>query len=344
MIRITVTASAVMLVIATSISTLRTPIAYAQQTPEPNFRHGYGVIYDDIITADATQAVTTCSALLSVLGEESSAEARNDAFVTLADAWARVQAIYILGGFEENAIDYPLLIDTFHHGNENIPAKLERAINSDSDPKTALFKNAYRTLTALDYLMFSGDWSTRRQLLSQLAAETVCSRLETLQADYISQRDAYLDDPKKAMTQMIDAVIQSAYKTRDWRIGQVAGLTRKTLGETLPENAQFPNNPEASWAAIGAIIDTHVRLLIKGTSINITSLAVAYGRGDLPEVQEAVKEAQTAYGAATFEDYYTNTEKMVPLYAALKNVQGALYDYVAASLGVSAGLVDSDGD
>ena len=179
--------------------------------------------------------------------------------------------------------------------------------------------------------------------LSQVAAETVCARLQTLHDDYVTQREAYLGDPKKAMASMIDAVIQSTYKTRDWRIGQVAGLTRKTLGKTLPENAQFPNNLEASWAAIGAIIDTHRRLLIKGTSINITTLAIGSGRGDLPQVQETLQEAQAAYDAATFSDY-TGAEKMEPLYAALKDVQSALYDHVAGSLGVSAGLVDSDGD
>ena len=343
MIRTIITASALALLIGASAIGLRAPTAHAQQTQEPDFRYGYGVVYDDIITADAANAVKQCEALRKQLSTNTSASVRHEAFVKLADAWGRVQAIYILGDFEENAVDYPLLIDTFHAGNEDIPAKLARAINSDSEPKTALFKNAYRTLTALDYLMFSDKWTERRMALSQVAAETVCSRLQTLHDDYVTQRTAYLDDPKKAMASMIDAIIQGTYKTRDWRIGQVAGLTRKTLGKTLPENAQFANNLEASWAAIGAIIDTHRRLLIKETSINITTLAIGSGRGDLPQVQMTLQDAQTAYDAATYSDY-TNTVKMEPLYAALKDVQSALYDHVAGSLGVSAGLVDADGD
>ena len=335
------TAAAVAL-LGTSFFAFRPPIAQAQQAPEPDFRYGFGVMYDNIIVSDAAQAVEDCTAMVTALGDDSDKDTRHDAFVTLASAWARAQAVYILGGYEENAVDYPLLIDTYHVGKEDIPAKLDRAIDSDSDPETALFKNSYRTLTALDYLL-TGDWSPRRSALSFVAANTVCERLDTLHTGYLAQREAFLDDQQNAMKLMINAVIQSAYKTRDWRIGEVAGLTRKTLGNVLPENAQFPNNLDASWAAIGAIIDTHRRLLTTTDSINIAKLAKGYGRGDLPEVQEALNDAQAAYDSATLEDF-TDTEKMIPLYEALKEVQSALYEHVAGSLGVPAGLVDADGD
>ena len=343
--RSTFATAATVVLLGISLVALEAPVSQvqAQESSEPDFRYGFSIIYDNIIVSDAALAVDECTAMVDVLNDDSGDDARHDAFVNLASAWARVQAVYVLGGYEENAVDYPLLIDTYHVGKEDIPAKLERAIASDSEPETALFKNSYRTLTALDYLLFSDEWSPRRKALSQLAADTVCARLDTLHTDYLAQREAFLDDQPNAMKLMINAVIQSAYKTRDWRIGEVAGLTRKTLGKVLPENAQFPNNLDASWATIGAIIDTHRRLLIKTDSINIAKLSAGYGRGDLPEVQTALNEAQAAYDAATVDDF-TSTETMIPLYSALKDVQSALYENVAGSLGVAAGLVDADGD
>ena len=73
MIRIFLAASAVTLLIAASAIGLRAPTAQAQQTSEPDFRYGYGVVYDEIITADAANAVEQCEALRSQLTTESSA-------------------------------------------------------------------------------------------------------------------------------------------------------------------------------------------------------------------------------------------------------------------------------
>jgi hypothetical protein len=313
------------------------PLAAAAQEVQP----AYEAIYDTILTGDAEDAVSACGALQGVLASDSTAQTRDAAFVAVAQGWGRVQAAYILGGYEMNAMDYPLLIDTFHAGNEDIHATLARAIASDSAPETALFKNSYRTLTALDDLMFSGEWSPRRAALSQVAVATVCGRLETLRDGYKTHRADFLGDPDKALALLINAEIQNIYKTREWRIGEVVGLTKKTLGKVLPENAQYPYNTGASWAAIGAMLETHEALLSADAVPNIATIAAA--SGGIGQVQTALASARAAYDGASAADY-TDTAKMVALFVALQKVQKAFYDHVALSLGVSAGLVDADGD
>ncbi|MBZ4023750.1 hypothetical protein CKO11_14955 [Rhodobacter sp. TJ_12] len=311
--------------------------------PAQEPQRAYRAIYDTILQADAGAAVASCAALQTTLTPDSAASARQAAFVALAQDWGRVQAAYVLGGYDWDAMDYPLLIDTFHVGKEDIHASLARAIESDSAPKTALFKNAYRTLTALDDLMFSGPWSPRRAELAQVAADTVCQRLDQIAQGYVQARAAFLEDPDKALALLINAQIQNIYKIREWRIAEVVGLNRKTLGKVLPENAQYPFNPEASWAAIGAMLDTHARLLAEETQPNIATIAAVKDQGGMAEVQTALAAAQAVYNGATLADY-TDTAKMVPLFAALQKVQKAFYDHVALSLGVAAGLVDADGD
>lgn len=303
----------------------------------------FAAIYDTILLPDAEVAVASCHALEALLVPESAAEAREAGFVALAEGWGRVEAAYILGGYNMDAMDYPLLIDTFHLGKEDLHASLARAIKAPSEPQVALFKNVYRTLTALDDLMFSGPWSPRRAALSAHAAATVCARLEAISAGYAAHREDYLAEPDKALGLLINAEIQNIYKTREWRIGEVVGLTRKTLGKTLPENAQYPHNLRASWAAIGAMLATHEALLAAERQPNIATIAAASGKGGVAEVQAALALARTAYARASAEDYL-DTAKMVPLFTALQKAQSAFYDHVALRLGVAAGLVDADGD
>ncbi|MDQ2093714.1 hypothetical protein [Rhodalgimonas zhirmunskyi] len=317
---------------------LRAP---AEATPEGH--PALAAIYDDILTKDAHNAAQSCHALEPLLTPDSTPEARTQAFIALAQGWGRVQAAYILGGYDMDAMDYPLLIDMFHHGKEDLPASLARAITSDSAPKTALFKNSYRSITALDDLMFSGPWTPRRAALSQVAAETVCARLDAIHQGYTAHRADFLADPDTALALLINAQIHNIYKTREWRIAEVVGLNKKTLGRVLPENAQYPNNLAASWAAIGAMLDTHAALLDADKQPNIATIAADAGNGGLEEVQTALTAAKSAYDGASVADY-ADTAKMIPLFAALQKVQKAFYDHLALSLGVAAGLVDADGD
>lgn len=308
----------------------------------------YAALYDTVLVAHAEAAAASCQALMPALTPESSAEARQAGFVALAEGWGRVEASYILGGYDMAAMDYPLLIDMFHSGKEDIHAKLARALASDSPPEQALFKNSYRSITALDDLMFSGPWSARRAALAQTAAASLCQRLEAIAAGYGANREAFLANPDKALALLIDAQIQNIYKIREWRIGEVVGLTKKTLGRVVPENAQYRFNLPASWAAMGAMLEVHAALLDQGRQPNIATIAAAFGTGNrdiggLQEVQAALAQAQAAYAGASAADY-TDTARMVPLFSALQKLQKAFYDHLALSLGVAAGLVDADGD
>ncbi|WP_295535724.1 imelysin family protein [uncultured Thioclava sp.] len=315
------------------------PLAGAAQDTQA----AYEAIYDDILLADSEATVQSCHAMVGTLETVSTQQAREDAFTALAIGWGRVQATYILGGYDMDAMDYPLLIDMFHNGKEDLHASLERAIKSDSSPQKALYKNAYRSITALDDILFSGPWSQRRQALAQEISGSLCKRFETVHQGYLDHRDDFLANPNEALGLLMNAQIQSLYKTRDWRISEVAGLTKKTLGQMHPENRQYRWG-KASWPVIDAILDTHWRLLATETAPNLSSIAEARDAGaGLASVQDMLGEAIEAYKAVP-EDKAFAPREAVPIINALQRAQNAYYNSLALLVGVTLGLVDADGD
>ncbi|MEJ2676628.1 MAG: hypothetical protein P8011_15820 [Acidihalobacter sp.] len=254
----------------------------------------YAAVYDNVLQVDADRAVASCAALQKTLANVPEPE-RRDAFVKLARAWARVQAGYILGGYDMDAMDYPLLVDYFHVGKENIHESLARIVADDTLVAAALYKNSYKTVGALGDVMFSGAWSPRREILSRAIAANVCRNLARIRDGYREHRTDYLGDSKKALSLLINAMLESIYKTRDWRIAQVSGLNKQTLGQYLPQNQQYPYS-KASWAAIGATIDTYAQLIGADRQPNIATIAHAKNADSgLLAVQKALAMTQQAY-------------------------------------------------
>lgn len=324
------------------LTSLLTWLAFGLPSFAAAANHSWVAIYDDILQKNADQAVAHCTALEATL-ETGDEAARLTAFTDLATAWARVQASYVLGGYDDAAIDYPALIDRFHIGNEDLHDALTRIIASDRAPKSALYKTSYRSITALDDVMFSGPWSERRAALADVIAASLCSRLEKVRDGYSAQRDAVLTDPDKALGLLMNAEIESLYRTRDWRIAQVAGLTRKSLGEPRLDNQQYPWSG-ASWAVIGAILDAHSQLLANDRAPNLSTVAAAKGgSAGMASVQDMLLESIIAYKAVS-PDRAFSPQEMVPIINALQMVQNAFYNHLALSLGVTMGIVDADGD
>jgi len=302
----------------------------------------YASIYDNVIQHNADNAVQYCANLQTSLSSSSS-EARHQAFVTLAEGWGRVQASYILGNYDMNAMDYPLMIDYFHSGNEDIHESIERLIGRDTNAKTALYKNSYKTMGAIDSVMFSGEWSERRKEFAEVMVANVCKRFSQISDGYKANRDAFLFDVDKGLSLVVNAEIEHIYKTRDWRIAQISGLTKANLGETKPEHQQFPYS-QASWAFIGGILETNRQLLAEDQQPNVATIAYKkHGKEGIHAVQVALASSLLAY-KNTPADHNFNLNDMIPIFQGLLDVQKAFYRHLVSQIGVSANLIDADGD
>lgn len=302
----------------------------------------YAAIYDRVLQPNADRAAERCAQMQATLADGDAA-ARLAAFVELARGWAGVQASYVLGGYEADAMDYPLLLDSFHMGKEDVHESLARIIDGNGAPATVLYKNSYKTLNALDDVLFSGPWSARRAELAAVITGNVCKYLGRIRDGYRSHRAEFVGNRSKALTLLVNAEIETIYKTRDWRIAQVSGLTRQTVGKVQPQHQQYPHS-QASWAAIGAVIDTNVQLLAADRQPNIATIAHdKKADAGLASVQEALAATVAAY-RDTRPDHGFATSDVIPVYQGLLDLEKAFYQDLARRIGVTASLIDADGD
>jgi len=321
---------------------LSVPLATYSQFSHGQEKDPYASIYDNVLQKNADNAVQYCHDLQTVLVNPSS-EVRHDAFVKLAEGWGRVQASYILGDYDMNAMDYPLMVDYFHSGNEDIPASIERLLTRNSKPASALYKNSYKTMGAIDSVMFRGEWSERRQQFAEVMVANVCKRFTQISEGYQQHRDTFLFDVERGLSLVVNAEIEHIYKTRDWRIAQVSGLTKANLGVTKPELQQYPYS-QASWAFIGGVLETNRQLLAEDTQPNVATIAYQqHGKAGINAVQAALANTLLAY-KNTPADHHFNLNAMIPVFQGLLDIQKAFYRHLVNEIGVSANLIDADGD
>lgn len=308
----------------------------------PATTDAYAAIYDKVLQANADTAVARCNDLQQTLNSPS-ADRRHAAFVVLAQAWAKVRASYVLGGYDMAAMDYPLLIAYFHVGKEDLHESLDQIVEGDLPPASALYKNSYKTLRALDDVMFSGPWSPRREQMTGFITSKVCKRLAQVTEGYRAHRGDFLADPEKALSLLINAEIESLYKTRDWRIGQIIGLTKKSLGQQQLDKQEYPYS-QASWPVIGAIIATHEQLLDADQQPNIASIArVKRADEELSLVQKGLSETALAYQAVPLDKGF-DLQATIPVFQGLLDTQKAFYRHLVGRIGVTANIIDADGD
>jgi len=316
-------------------------LSYAELSPAQE-KDPYASIYDNVLQHNADNAVNYCVNLQGAL-ESDSADVRHQAFVKLAEGWGRVQASYILGDYDMNAMDYPLMIDYFHSGNEDIHKSIERLVGRDSKASTALYKNSYKTMGAIDSVMFSGEWSERRKEFAEIMVANVCKRFTQISDGYKANRDAFLFDVERGLSLVVNAEIEHIYKTRDWRIAQVSGLTKANYGVNKPETQQYPYS-QASWVFIGGILETNKQLLAEEEQPNIATIAhEKQGMEGVKVVQAALQTSLLAYeNTPVTHNFDLNAVK--PVFQGLSELQKAFYKHLVSQIGVSANLIDADGD
>ena len=315
--------------------------SYAEDSNTP-VKDPYASIYDNVLQHNADNAVNYCTNLKSALDSDS-ADVRHQAFVQLAEGWGRVQASYILGDYNMNAMDYPLMVDYFHSGNEDIHESIERLVGRDTKASTALYKNSYKTMGAIDSVMFSGEWSERRKEFAEIMVANVCKRFTQISDGYKANRDAFLFDVERGLSLVVNAEIEHIYKTRDWRIAQVSGLTKADPGPAKPEHQQYPYS-QASWAFIGGILETNKQLLAENMQPNIATIAhEKQGMEGVKIVQAALQTSLLAYQNTPI-DHNFNAADMTPVVKGLSDLQKAFYTHLVSQIGVSANLIDADGD
>ncbi len=192
-------------------------------------------LLDNIIMPDIEAAQTAITTLKKAIADNTDGhrgQAVDKAFSKVVSTWKAVQAAYIVGELDSAMIDTPRLMDTFHEGNEKLSVQIQRAINSGDEPRIALFKNTFKSINALAILLYQDqDLSATERHYADYVLTTLGKHLNDIKTAYTAQTTAFNNNQDQSMSYVLNALIDSSYKLKEWRIGEAAGLTKKYAGK-----------------------------------------------------------------------------------------------------------------
>ena len=262
-------------------------------------------------------------------------------FTKLVKSWKKVEALYFAGDIDENYIDIPRYIDVYHNLKEDLPKQMQKVINSKDEASIALFKNSFRTINALEYVLFNDNKITpREELLAKEILNTIISNLEEINEVYENYLKIKPKDEKWENAVIINTLIASTYRLKEWRIGEASGNASKYKDDVNNERAEYFLSKN-SFSAIKAILEAHNQVMAAQKYLDFGKMAASTGAKDeVALVQNSIKKSFEELDKLKNDDF-TNAKV---LYDSAKDLHNAYYLSLIEQLSVTAKILDADGD
>lgn len=261
-------------------------------------------------------------------------------FTNFVKSWKKVEALYFAGDIDENYADIPRYIDVYNNLKEDLNAQMKKAIESKDEPKVALFKNSFKTINALEYVLFKdADISKREKDLSVVILDSIIANLQNINKVYKN----YLVAPKDEKWEnalVINTLISSSYRLKEWRIGNASGNSSKFKNDPKNERAEYFLS-QNSFAAIDAILEAHRQIVEKHSYYDFAAFALDKGAAiQLLEVIDKLKQMQEELKTLPKDDF----TKANNLFTLAKELHNAYYVSLIAQLSITGKILDADGD
>ncbi|MBE2895910.1 hypothetical protein HPC38_03325 [Pasteurellaceae bacterium HPA106] len=307
-----------------------------------------GAMYDNVVVKNAQSAVQQCHLWQQTLDTSQAGErstALDNGFKDLILRWKAVEATYIAGDLDQDAIDYPRYLDIFHVGNESITEQMQKVLKSSSAPRTALYKHSYKTVNALEAVLYADDQLTERKLaIAKGISDNICERLSDIAAVYENNRDHFLSARDNALSMLANVLANQTLGLKDWRIGDVAGLTKKYLNQGDSRRAEYFLS-HLSLAAIGEILHTQSQLISPQSFPNFVEIADIYGaQKQLEQAQSQLEQAQAEVARLNKSEFDFDQQESKLLYQVVGKLQSSYYNSLIQALPVMAKILEADGD
>ncbi len=297
-------------------------------------------LYEKVIVADVKRALVDIKSLKKDVLNKNVKKSKEN-FSKLVNSWKSVETFYLLGDINEDFIDTPRYIDIFHNGNEDITEQLDRAIKSKDELRVVLFKNSLKSINALEYMLFSKDIKNIRENKITLAIlNKITSHLNDIKDEYIAQKQNFLKSLKKANAITINTIIQNTYKLKEWRVGDIAGFTKKY--EDNPDNKRaeyFLSKNSAN--AIEAILSTYKNILDNEKSIDYGDYLIRLTDGtEMKRLRKSLRKSLVLVKEIKNDDFSNSKE----LYENINTIHVVLFVEMLEELSINAKILDADGD
>ena len=262
-------------------------------------------------------------------------------FTKFIKSWKKVEALYFAGDLDENFADTPRYMDVFNNLKEDLNTQMQRVIESKDEPKVALFKNSFKTVNALEYVLYNDKEITpREKAIAIEILNSFISHLEDIKEVYETFLTSKPKDEKMERGLILNTLIASSYKLKEWRIGNASGNSSKFKNDAKNERAEYFLSKN-SFAAIDAILEAHKEVLLKSKNYDFATYALEKGAAiELLGIVDNINLMQEELRKLPKDDF----TKATNLFNSAKDIHNAYYVTLVEKLSISAKILDADGD
>ena len=262
-------------------------------------------------------------------------------FTKFIKSWKKVEALYFAGDLDENFADTPRYMDVFNNLKEDLNTQMQRVIESKDEPKVALFKNSFKTVNALEYVLYNDKEITpREKAIAIEILNSFISHLEDIKEVYETFLTSKPKDEKMERGLILNTLIASSYKLKEWRIGNASGNSSKFKNDAKNERAEYFLSKN-SFAAIDSILEAHKEVLLKSKNYDFATYALEKGAAiELLGIVDNINLMQEELRKLPKDDF----TKATNLFNSAKDIHNAYYVTLVEKLSISAKILDADGD
>ncbi|RXJ67643.1 hypothetical protein CRV08_09745 [Halarcobacter ebronensis] len=297
-------------------------------------------LYEKVILKDLNSSLKSIDELKESI-KKSDIKKSKEGFTKLVQTWKSVETFYILGDLNDDFIDTPRYIDTFHNLSEDITAQLDRAIKSSDEVRVALFKNSLKSISALEYILYKKDIKDKRvNEIALTIVNKIGSYLSDINEEYLAQKENFLKDLKKANSITINAIIQSTYKLKEWRIGDIMGATKKYEGKPDNSRAEYYISKNSA-NAIEAILKTYKNIFDNKSYEDYGDYLLKITNGEqIKRLRESINKSLELVKKIENDDLL----KAGDLYEEISEIHVILFLEIIEELSINAKIIEADGD
>lgn len=289
-------------------------------------------VIKNVLLKDTQNAISSAKNLQQNITQEN--------FKIFLKDWKRVEALYLAGEINYDYIDTPRFIDVFNNLKEDLNSQMRRVVNGTNDVKTALFKNSFKTINSLEFVMSQESLNPRSKEIVKEILNSIIANLQGIEDVYKS----YLNNPKFTQKEeiaiLVNVLVATSYRLKEWRVGNPAGLSAKFKGDIKNERAEYFLT-QNSFEAIKSILEAQSDIVNSKDFKNLYTYAKNSGNEiELNEVSNSIKIALDELNKLPKDDF-TNASY---LFETVSKIHDLYYVTIIEKLGLKPEILDADGD
>lgn len=299
-------------------------------------------LLDNVLIKNTQLALSNSSSLAKEIDKKDvNVKKLQEKFQDLVYAWKKVEATYIAGELDDDFVDIPRFIDIYNTGNENIHLQLARIVKSTESLDVELFKTSYKTINALEYMLYSSNTLSKRELeIIKRINANIHTQLKKILSAYKSHAQKLTENENFANGVLLNALIASSFKNAMWRVADGLGKSKK-YKKADPKRFEY-NFSQTSTKAIKAIVDAHEEMM-NGSYKDFGDIALANGaKKETERIRTLIKDAKNILSNMSDKDLIG--KKGENLYETLRELYLSYGLAMVDALSVTAKIVEADGD